>query len=108
MVPSRRIMKLTEATIVNHKSIANPIQLAVDDRITVMIGKSESGKTNVLHATRMALGSQPYSDDDYCSWIAKPSDATVMTWLTFKLEDDEVAALGVGEADQTIRVGRRR
>ncbi len=49
-------MKLTKVTINNYNTISAPTTLEVDPRVTALLGKSESGKTNVLEAINSVFG----------------------------------------------------
>jgi len=105
-------MKLTQATILNYKTIASETNLDVDGRITALLGKSEAGKTNVLEAINSVFTEQPYSDDQRCSWGERPRAEDIVVWLTLTLETDDAEMLdptgSVLAAGQIVRVGRRR
>ena len=83
-------MKLKKAAIFNYKTIASETILEVDDRITALLGKSESGKTNILEAIYSVFREDSPTADEPCSWPTqgkKKSD--VMVQLTFELEEGD-------------------
>ena len=44
------MIRINKININNYKSIYNSKDIVIEDRITVLAGKNESGKTNVLKA----------------------------------------------------------
>jgi len=104
-------MKLVEATIENFRSVASPATLAVDERVTALLGKSESGKTNILLAMRSLFDDTEYEDDDRCSWSEPSSNAEMVLWLTFQLDQEDADILDPGggllHPSNRIKVGRR-
>ena len=49
-------MKLETLTIKNFRSIKGPLTVSFSDTKTVLVGKNNSGKTNILKALEILLG----------------------------------------------------
>lgn len=84
-------MRLTTATIHNFKSILRDCSLSVDPRITVLVGATESGKTNVLEALA-SVTSGEYSEDSLCSSSEQrlaPSETTPVITVEFELDEKD-------------------
>jgi len=62
-------MKITKAEIYNHKSIGEKCVIDFDEKSTILVGKSNVGKTNILEALRFAFNNEPLEEKDKCSWI---------------------------------------
>ena len=61
-------MKITKAEIYNYKSIGEKCVIDFDEKTTVLVGKSNVGKTNILEALRFAFNDEPLAEKDKCSW----------------------------------------
>lgn len=59
-------MKITKFQIKNFKSILDSGEIALDPKITTLIGKNESGKTCILKALESFKRSYKYTKDDLC------------------------------------------
>lgn len=105
-------MRLVEATLHNYKSIATETKLVVDSRATNLLGKSESGKTNILEGIWAAhVKGVQYEENDRCSWIVPPSNDTIVARLKFLIESDDMDRAASAGIQLTpgghIEVGRR-
>lgn len=90
-------MKVREITMHNFKSIARDCFLRVDKNVTVLVGASQSGKTNILRAIeKFSIGN--YQPDDICDFSpaggGTPPDPNMpMITITFDVEEDDKEAL---------------
>lgn len=61
-------MKITKVEIYNYKSIGEKCVIDFDEKSTILVGKSNVGKTNILEALRFAFNDKPLEAKDICSW----------------------------------------
>jgi len=61
-------MKVTKVEIYNYKSIGEKCVIDFDEKSTVLVGKSNVGKTNILEALRFAFNDEPLAKEGICSW----------------------------------------
>ena len=61
-------MKIAKVEIYNYKSIGDKCEIDFDDKSTILVGKSNVGKTNILDALRFAFSKEPLSHKNICSW----------------------------------------
>ena len=61
-------MKITKAEIYNYKSIGEKCLIDFDEKSTILVGKSNVGKTNILEALKFAFNDEPLAEKDICSW----------------------------------------
>lgn len=59
-------MRIKKCNIENFRSILNSGEILLDPKITVLIGRNESGKTNILKALEFFEGEHEYTKDDLC------------------------------------------
>ena len=84
MVYRRKQMIITDIQIKNYKSILDSNKIHLEDKLTILIGKNESGKSNLLQAIRDINCLQdnvkiyPYHNRDY------PPQITLNVLLTEK------------------------
>ncbi len=68
-------MKLVEVTVHKFRSIINSTPVRIQDDITCMVGKNESGKTSFLHALYRLNPARPNVkfkvEDQYPAWLEK-------------------------------------
>lgn len=89
-------MRVKEVFIHNYKSICSEIKecrLKVDEKVTILIGANESGKTNILEAmTKFSLGGFEISDvPQTCQWHGKtevPDDLKMIS-VTYTIEEKD-------------------
>ncbi len=86
-------MRITEVLIHNYKSICSEIKecrLKIDEKVTILIGANESGKTNILEAlTKFSLGGFEVSDvPQTCPWHGQTTvpDDLIMVSVTYTIE----------------------
>ena len=60
-------MRVQKIQVKNFLSIKDCGQVRIDEKITVLIGKNESGKTNFLKALESFNGDYQYTDEDLCN-----------------------------------------
>lgn len=82
-------MKVTQARVQNFRSIVDSGIVDIEERITVLVGKNEQGKTNFLKALSSFNKNKVYTASDLPSHLAptiemkKPADVPMVTlWLT--------------------------
>lgn len=87
-------MKLIEANINNYKSIGNKrSKLKVDENVTALIGKNESGKSNLLEAlAKLSLKKQ--IESSYFVNINRKTEEDIKIILTFEFTPKEIKELG--------------
>lgn len=89
-------MRIEKFHIINYKSILESGEINLDSKITTLIGKNESGKTNILKALESFKGDYEYGADDLCLHSktrrnldlgkVKDKDIEIMT-IWFVMED---------------------
>lgn len=91
-------MKLEQVTVQNYKSIGNDVTLKLDPKSTVLVGKSNVGKSNILEAIHFAFNDNPIPDADCCSWCFLENDQNCIE-LIFGLEPKDKEILIKEDAD---------
>jgi len=96
-------MKLVRAKVGPFKSINSPQDVAIDDRVTVLVGMNEAGKTIFLQALEKSEDALQVTEfdpvDDYprkdlSAYLKRhKDDAELVTSLTYRLEDSEVTEI---------------
>lgn len=95
-------MRLTTFRVGPYRNVLDTKPIVVDPQITVLVGKNESGKTNLLHALdglNPANGPRGFPTHDYPRWLQKRHqrsgefEKAHAIDATFALEDDDVAAV---------------
>jgi predicted ATP-dependent endonuclease of OLD family len=84
-------MRLTKLKIKGFKSVKGGEILATDDRITILIGANDHGKSNLLAAILCLNDDQRLSPDDL-NWDLTAPDSLEITWH-FKADDATLAKL---------------
>lgn len=84
-------MLAEKVKIQNFKSLKNPREVKVEDKITTLIGKNESGKTNSLKALESFAKTYKYAKDDLCYYFEEEKEAKDMKIVTiwFKTSDED-------------------
>lgn len=80
-------MKVTKVEIYNYKSIGEKCVIDFDDKSTVLVGKSNVGKTNILEAIEFAFNDKPLNNKHICSWN---KDETLSIRVFLKVEPKDV------------------
>ena len=84
------------------RNILDSGTIEVDPRVTCLVGKNESGKTNILHALhalRPALNDRTFDQQQYPRWLQKEHqrsgefESARPISATFELTDDEAHAI---------------
>lgn len=82
-------MKLGRVEITGFKSIKETISLFLDNRVTVILGANDHGKTNILEAiTHLNLGN-PFTEEDVNWDMAGEKSELPKAVYWFDLDDDE-------------------
>lgn len=93
-------MRIKKFIIQNFRSIKNSGEVNLEPEITVLIGKNESGKTNILKALESFNSDYEYTDSDLCIYSAtkkklesgkiEKGDIPIVTiWFEIEKEDKE-------------------
>src|ERR1700722_12605281 len=84
-------MRLTKLKIKGFKSVKGEEILATDDRITILIGANDHGKSNLLAAILCLNDDQRLSPDDL-NWDLTAPDSLEIAWH-FKADEATLAKL---------------
>ncbi len=91
-------MKIEKVQIRNFRSIKDPSEIKIDSKVTCLMGKNESGKTNFLKALESFNLDYEYIEEDICSYSEvkeklergdiEPEDIDIITaWFEIENED---------------------
>ncbi len=95
-------MNLISFRTVRFRNILDSGTIEVDTRVTCLVGKNESGKTNILHALHAlnpALNDRLFDEQQYPRWLQKEHqrsgdyESAVPISATFALTDEEAQAI---------------
>ncbi len=95
-------MNLISFRTVRFRNILDSGTIEVDTRVTCLVGKNESGKTNILHALHAlnpALNDRLFDEQQYPRWLQKEHqrsgefESAVPISATFELTDEEAQAI---------------
>jgi hypothetical protein len=87
---------------VRFRNILDSGAIDVDHRVTCLVGKNESGKTNILHALHAlnpALNDRVFDEQQYPRWLQKEHqrsgdfESALPISATFELTDEEIQAI---------------
>ena len=110
-------MKLKSFRVGPYRNILDSDQIAVDPEVTVLVGKNESGKTNLLqalHSLKSATESQAVPRLDYPRWFQKAHErsgeysAARPIEVVFSLTEDEQQAVADRFGDGVLLGGEFR
>jgi len=96
---------------VRFRNILDSGTVDVDRRVTCLVGKNESGKTNILHALHAlnpALKDRKFNEQQYPRWLQKEHqrsgdyESAVPISATFELTDEEIQAINVRFGDGVL------
>ena len=88
---------------VRFRNVLDSGPIDVDPRVTCLVGKNESGKTNILHALHAlnpALNDRSFDEQQYPRWLQKEHqrsgeyEAASPISATFELTDEETEGIG--------------
>lgn len=95
-------MNLISFRTVRFRNILDSGAIDVDPRVTCLVGKNESGKTNILHALHAlnpALNDRLFDEQQYPRWLQKEHqrsgeyESALPISATFELTDEEILAI---------------
>jgi predicted ATP-dependent endonuclease of OLD family len=84
-------MRLSKLKIKGYRSIKSNEVLVTDDRVTILIGANDHGKTNLLAAIQCLNDDHPITADDR-NWDLNSSDSVEIQWL-FSASDEIIQKL---------------
>lgn len=96
-------MNLISFRSVDFRNILDSGTIDVDPRVTCLVGKNESGKTNILHALHAlnpALNDRSFDEQQYPRWLQKEHQrsgeyrSALPISATFELTDQETEGIG--------------
>ncbi len=70
-------MRLTKAIIAGYRSLRNEVELSLDERVTVVLGANDHGKSNLLRALCHLNPDQPFEADSDLNWDRTASKTTL-------------------------------
>ncbi|MET0602380.1 MAG: AAA family ATPase [Baekduia sp.] len=83
-------MRLVKATIAGYRSIRNEVELTLDDRVTIVLGANDHGKSNLLKALSHLNPDQPFEKEPDLNWDCTTEHATLPSArYTLRLSDPE-------------------
>lgn len=83
-------MKVEKVEIKNFRSIGESCFIILDAKSTVLVGKSNVGKSNVLKAIKFAFNNESLPEKDICSW--NKSETSCIN-IVFRIEDSDIPFL---------------
>lgn len=72
-------MRLAKLTVKGYRSVKKEATLVADDRVTILIGANDHGKSNLLAAIQCLNDDHPIEPDDR-NWDLAPSDPVEVVW----------------------------
>ncbi len=90
-------MKLSSVFITGYKSIGSKIEIKLNPKAAVLVGKSNVGKSNILKAINFAYNDAKLEVNDRCSWLNQNPEEIVAR-LRFHLNSDEIKELSSHDA----------
>ncbi len=72
-------MKLTKLVITGFRSIKQKEPLRIDEKVTILIGANDHGKTNLLEALTCLNDDRPIRDEEK-NWDLKPEEIVEIEW----------------------------
>lgn len=101
-------MKLTRVHIQNYRSIVDSGPVEIDENVTVIIGKNEQGKTNLLKAVRAFNVDEKFSPSDLPNHLrptledrAGSDIPIVKLWFTLEPQDKK-KLVGTIESSESV------
>ena len=107
-------MKLTSFRVGHFRNILDSGEVPTPSSITCLVGKNESGKTNILHALhamKPALGDRTFDEQDYPRWLQKEHQRTGQyaqarpIAVCFSLDDEDTARLASTYGEGVVTAG---
>ena len=95
-------MRLLKVTIEGYRSIRHELPLILDQRVTVILGANDHGKTNILDAIRHLNPDTSYDEDDI-NWDVEDQPDRYPA-LAFELGLDEVEREELARLDTALRL----
>src|SRR5437899_816163 len=93
-------MKLKKVKIAGYKSIKEEITLHIEDRVTILIGANDSGKSNILSALRCLNDDVPFTQAEQ-NWDLAEGEQSSIEW-TFLLSSAERSEVASGLENQML------
>ena len=91
-------MKIDKIKVNNYKSIGNICEVNLYNSSTILVGKSNVGKSNILEAVKVAFNDDVVNVGERCSWI-DTSDNDICIKIVFDIEAKDSDTLkGINES----------
>ena len=92
-------MRIKKVRIRNFRSIIDSGEISLDDKITVLLGKNEQGKTNLLKALESFGREYKYENDDLSYLISSETELQQLPIVTiwFKLDNEKKILSSIDE-----------
>ncbi len=84
-------MKLSKVIIDSFRSVHEKQELIVNDKVTVLIGANDHGKSNILHAIRLLNDGEIYTPEDR-HWDVVDTSKPLIEWH-FIINNEEISTL---------------
>ena len=89
-------MRIKKVRIRNFRSIIDTDNVNLDEKITILLGKNEQGKTNFLKALESFGNDFKYNDDDLSYLVNHEDEQQIpIVTISFELDTDEEKALSL-------------
>jgi ABC-type dipeptide/oligopeptide/nickel transport system ATPase component len=98
-------MKLKKVKISGYKSIKEEITLHIEDRVTILIGANDSGKSNILSALRSLNDDAPFTEAEQ-NWDLAEGDQAFIEW-SFVLSSAERSEVALGIQNQMLVLNKK-
>ena len=85
-------MILKKLVIHGFRSIKGDATLRVDERVTILIGANDHGKSNLLEAIRHLNGDDPFTEEEK-NWDLGATDEMKIFWH-FDIDEENLKNLG--------------
>src|SRR5262249_54292475 len=78
LIPGLR-MRLKEVRIKGYRSVRNQIRVLIDEKMTILVGANDHGKSNILRAIQNLNDESPFTQDDV-NWDSEENDSPQVEW----------------------------
>src|SRR4051812_34944927 len=87
-------MRLQQVSVAGYRSLREPVELNIDEHVTVILGANDHGKTNLLGALTHLNADVGFDADRDLNWDSAGHEAQLpLLRVRLLLDDDERAEL---------------